>query len=198
MDDKLNRGFSRLTSTIYLIVEDKTDGEVVKTIIRKRSIPVRIEVRFPSGGSGGISRLAAQLERLIETAKAEKTKHDCVTVLHDLDIHQQQINRQSYEHIEKTCRDKGVKLVIAHDEIESWLLADSAMCGWLKIEPRSWDNERKPKRALIRLLKKEKGINYESPARKKVFDHLDGTGDRFSQSMQDAVKKLYDAPCMKS
>jgi hypothetical protein len=59
-----------MSLTIWLIVEDEDDGLVIQQLLRAKAIKVRLQIRAPSGRTGGISRLARQLERLIATIRA--------------------------------------------------------------------------------------------------------------------------------
>ena len=71
--------------TIWLIVEDETDGEVAQALLKDRDVIVK--PLAPTGGTGGLSRLRIQLHRLIQTAKQRRsTQEDCIAVLHDQDM----------------------------------------------------------------------------------------------------------------
>lgn len=185
-----------MSGTIWLIVEDENDGSVVQIILKKRGIPVAVKILKPSGGTGGISRLAKQLRLLIETAKKQKKATDCIAVLHDYDIHSQQQNRQPYQQIEQICKAEMVKHVVAHDELESWMLSDSGLCEWLEIQTRNWDEQRKPSDELRRMLQDKKKMKYQGADREKVFAKLNGDGDKFSPSMRDALEHLKNATCV--
>ena len=183
-------------STIHLMVEDENDGIAVRKILKKKGFKVNIKIYKPAGGSGGISRLAKQLERLIASAKAERKQNDCIAVMHDQDDQNQQNYRDDYHLIKKICAKERVKLVIARDELEAWFLADTSLCQWLEITPRNWDEQKKPSDELRSLLAKKK-MKYQGRSREEVFNHLDGSGDKFSNSMQEALTHLKDAPCIR-
>jgi hypothetical protein len=183
-------------TTIWLIVEDKNDALVVKEILRKRGLFHKVEPILPSGGGKGISRLAKQLDKLITDTKRKKKAQDCIAVLHDAD-EQTQTDRTLYNQIKTICHNhrQDVALIIAFDEIESWLLADSGLCRWLDISPKNWDNSSKPSATLESLLTKQKRMKFQGPNRAKVLSHLEGTGDQVSPSMKVAVAFLNKAPC---
>jgi hypothetical protein len=186
-----------MSGTIWLIAEDESDGQIVQALLDARQVKVRVRVLVPTGGSGGISRLARQLPRLIEQAKANKQRNDCIAVLHDADEHTQQA-RQPYNRVKEICEQhsRDVILVIARDEIEAWLLADPGLCGWLGVKAGNCDGQSKPSETLNSLLKSEKGMKYQGPARDKVLVHLDGGGDQHSPSLRAALAHLDGAPCV--
>jgi hypothetical protein len=178
--------------TIYLIVEDETDAEVVNAILKAKGISLNI-YRL---GSGGIFSLAKQLKDLIEIAKKKRKKGDCIAVLHDADIHKQP-KRQAYEQIKAICKEysSDVRLIIAHDEIEAWLFADEGFCKWLGIKAENADRLKHPSARLNSIIKDKKGKKY-SLIRSQALTHLDGTGDKYSPSMQKAVAALIEADCL--
>lgn len=184
--------------TIWLIVEDKDDADVVRAILKARDVSVRIEPLPPSVQTGGIYRLLDQLEELIQVAYKRRRQNDCVAVLHDSDKHRQP-DRTVYDRIEAICKKHRVKLVVAEDEIESWLLADGGVSRWLGITPKRWDTQPKPKDTLRGLVQqKRQPLKYQGPGRDKVLKQIDGTGDKYSPSLRGALALLEDAPCTKS
>lgn len=187
-----------MSGKIWLVVEDEDDGRIVRQILAKKRISVQIEIRSPIGGSGGISRLAMQLEKTIEELKTLLKTNDCICVLHDFDIRRQQQDRKSYDDIKRICQKEKVKLVIAHDEIEAWLLADSGLCQWLGEPVKNWDEETKPRYKLNSILKAKKGLKYQGRGRDEVLKHLAGNGEVYSPSMKKALEHLENAPCVKS
>jgi hypothetical protein len=187
-----------LSGKIWLIVEDKTDEYVVREILKKRGVIVKLKVSHPP--HGGISRLAAVVENLIKTARKDRqfsSKRDCIAVLHDWDEYRQQSNRKHYKDIERICTKYKVKLIIARDEIESWILADSSICQWLGLQPRNWDAVRKPKAELNRLLQKKYRMKYQASDRAEVLKKLAGDADKHSPSMREALQHLDNAPCVR-
>src|SRR5438477_7887366 len=130
MDNAVLRRCARLMlCTIWLIVEDETDGEVAQALLKDRDVIVK--PLAPTGGTGGLSRLRIQLHRLIQTAKQRRsTQEDCIAVLHDQDMTDP---RKEAEHkaINDICDAEQVVLAVARDEIEAWLLADHGLCEWL-------------------------------------------------------------------
>lgn len=184
--------------TIFLIVEDKNDADVVKAILKARGVSVRIEPLPPSVQTGGIDRLLVELEELIQTAQKRRKKSDCIAVLHDADKHSQP-NRTTYDQIEAICEKYLIKHVVAEDEIEAWLLADAGLSAWLGIKPENWDNRPNPKEKLREIVwQNKKDLKYQGPGRAKVLSHIKGSGDKFSPSLQAALVHLEDAPCTKS
>ena len=186
-----------MSATIWLITEDESDKVIVEALVRKKGFDVKVARLKLSGGSGGISRLAHQLKRLINDAKGMKGPNDCIAVLHDADSHMQQANRQTYVEIERICKSEKVKLILAKDEIEAWLLADSGVCKWLDIRPRNNDEESKPKERLDSLLKQKHEMRYRERNQLEILAHLNGDGDTRSPSMREALQHLENAPCTK-
>lgn len=187
-----------MNATIWLIAEDESDYRLLRHLIRRKGFDIRVKRQGLLGGSGGISRLAHQLPRLIAHLQAKKQPGDCIAVFHDADTNTQ-ADRSTYTRIRQECdRHADVSLIVAHDEIESWLLADAGLCKWLHQNPRNRDNEAKPSDTLKSLLMRQHKLKYQGPSREKVWQHLDATGDQHSPSMQDALSKLEKAPCMKN
>jgi len=93
-------------------------------------------------------------------------------------------------------RRLNVACIIIHDELESWLLADSGVCKWLEVKPQSHDEQRKPKERLDSQMKKRfPGLRYQGKGRSKLLEQISGDGDQHSPSMRAALKHLDDAPC---
>src|SRR5947208_2819350 len=112
MDNQLVWRLARMSGRIWLIVEDENDGKVIQRILDKKQIRVHIKPLKPTGNSGGIGRLAAQLETLIESARRSKDGNDCIAVLHDADLRSQP-QRDAHERIASICQHyrQEVKLV---------------------------------------------------------------------------------------
>lgn len=185
--------------TIWLIVEDDTDAEVVKAILSAKGVAVSVNHRTPSSKTPGISQLAKEIDKLINDVISAKHSNDCIAVLHDAD-EQSEPERRLYEKIRVVCERfrKHVVHVIATDEIEAWLLADEGLCQWLGIKARNCDMQRRPSDELKRLVQQKKQpLKYQGPGRDKVLAHLDGSGDKYSPSMREALEHLQDAPCVK-
>ena len=183
-----------MSGTIYLIAEDRTDADVVRAILHAHGIAVHVSPLPPTGG-GGISRMAKDLERLIETARNKRNPGDCIAVLHDAD-ELVEPRREHYQRIEAICRRHrdDVIHVVAHDEIEAWLLADEGVCRWLETSVNNQDRQRKPSDRLKRLVKRKLKKDYSGPNRAKVWSQLDGTNH--SPSLKQALKHLENAPCV--
>jgi hypothetical protein len=180
--------------TLWLIVEDETDGEVVQALLKGRDVTVK--PLAPTGGTGGLSRLRIQLRRLIQTAKQRRGSQDgCIAVLHDQDITDP---RKQAEHkaINDICDAEQVVLVIACDEIEAWLLADNGLCEWLGMKPHNWDEQPKPSEELKRQIRNRyPRMRYPGRDRHKILEQVDGTGHQHSPSMQLAIRILESSPC---
>jgi hypothetical protein len=185
-----------MSPAIWLIAEDQDDAQLVRALIQKRGLSITVRHVQMEGGSGGISRLAAQLEKLIQGAIRKRQSGDCVAVLHDADK-QTQPDRTVYNKIEAICKkyQTDVTLVFAYDAIESWLLADAGLCQWLETKPKNHDKTPKPKDVLRSLLQHKKRMKWSGPDRDKVLAHIDGSGDRCSPSMKKAVAHLKELPC---
>jgi hypothetical protein len=98
-----------------------------------------------------------------------------------------QSNREHYDSIERVCKKHKVKLIVARDEIESWIRADSGICDWLGLQPRNWDEHSKPSDELNRQLQKKYRMKYQASDRAKVLEHLNGEADKHSPSMKQAL-----------
>lgn len=181
-----------MSGTIWLITEDESDADAVQALLVAHGIQVRIHALTLTGGKGGISRLTAQLERLIKTAMAQKGKNDCIAVLHDADEYKQP-DRSKYEAIADICGRYTVKHIVAHDELEAWLLADAGISQWLGIPHKNWDTQKEPSAELNRLLKRAKGMKYQGRSRQAVLRHL--MGENHSTSLKKALQHLDNAPC---
>ncbi len=185
---------------MWLIVEDENDGTVIEALLQAKKFGIQVRVLKPTGRSGGISRLEKELKRLIQTALESRRSGDCVAVLHDADLRTQQ-DRAIYDRIRAQCakHKQDVALIVAQDELESWLLADSGICKWLGIKPKNWDEQAWPSHTITEYLrKKDKGLRYEGRGRAELLKHVTGTGDKFSPSMAKAVKFLNKTSCMQS
>jgi hypothetical protein len=187
-----------MSLTIHLITEskkDESDVQVVRALIKKRGLDIKIQPVEVSGGSGGISRLAEQLETLIKIALLKRKPGDCVAVLHDTD-EQTQSARTAYNRIKAICKkyQADVTRVVARQAVESWLLADAGLCQWLETKPKPHDKTPKPKDVLNSLLQRKR-MKWQGPDRGKVLDHVDGSGDQCSPSMKRAVAHLEESSC---
>ena len=186
-----------MSKTIWLIAEDKSDRQILEAILQAKDISITVRIREPDGKTGGVSRLAYQLESLIKTVHEQKSEDDCIVVLHDTDHKTRTHDRKDYEQIEEICaRYADVVHIVARDEIESWLLADAGLCKWLNINHRNWDEQRKPSVELDRALKRAGKNRYQSRYLAEILKQIDGTGDQYSPSMQLAFQVLKDAGCI--
>lgn len=183
-----------MSGTIWLITEDESDAQAVQALLNAHGFQIRIHALTLTGGKGGISRLTAQLERLIKTAMAQKGKNDCIAVLHDADLYKEP-DRSKYDAIESICRQYTVKHIVAHDELEAWLLADVGVSQWLGIPHKNWDTQKEPSAELNWLLKRAKGMKYRGRSRQAVLRHL--MGENHSPSLKNALHHLDNAPCVR-
>lgn len=179
-----------MSGTIWLITEDENDYKVVKAILKKLNLALRIKWLTPSGKTPGLSRLAAELKQLIADAQNRIAGNDCIVVLHDEDSNQQK--RDHYNQVRDICRSHRVKLIVAQDEIEAWLLSDSGVCEWLKIPVRTWNGDPRPSDNLRSAMDKNK-LRYPRDIDKLlIYINADG----MNQSFQNALAALYGAPCV--
>lgn len=187
-----------MSNTIYLITEDESDSKIVKEILKKRGFSIRVEwITTPGNKPGGLSRLLASLVPLIKTALAKKDPTDCVAVLHDADENMDTTKPPYRERIGDICKQYKVKQIIARDEIESWVLADSGVCKKLEINPKSWDAKPRPSDDLKTILNDKKRMRWGDRDRLQVIQWMNGDGDKCSDSMKKALVHLKDAPCIK-
>jgi len=186
-----------MSPAIWLIAEDETDCDVIQRILNKKGFKVVIRRVQLSGASGGISRLATQLPRLIKVVRNNKYWHDgdCIVVLHDRDAHLLGRHNAEYNMIAAVCKKENAIHLLADDTIESWLLADNGICQFLGIKPSTWDGKPGAKIRIESLLG-TKHMQYQAQGREKLIEKLDGTGDMRSPSMRESMKKLIDAECI--
>ena len=81
------------------------------------------------------------------------------------------------------------------EEIEAWILADESFCKWVDEKPKNCDGINKPSDRVNSLLQSAHRMSYKARGRQLVLDNLDGTGDKYSPSMQKALTHLENAPC---
>lgn len=184
--------------TIHLICEADSDANIVRAILKAKGFRVRVE-RIPMRSKqDGLSWLVKDVEILIKTAIKKRQPGDCIAVLHDVDEHQEP-DRRRYKEIETTCQKyrNDVVRVIARDEIEAWLFADEGICQWLEIKPDKPDGIPRPSERLNSLVKSKTGHDHTGSIRAKVLSYLDGTGDKHSESLREALEHLKNAPCVR-
>lgn len=184
--------------TIHLICEADTDANIVRAILKAKGFRVRVE-RIPMRSKqDGLSWLVKDVDLLIQTAIKKRQPGDCIAVLHDVDEHTEP-DRRRYEEIETICKkyQNNVVRVVARDEIEAWLFADEGICKWLGIKPDGPDTLPRPSERLNTLVKRKTGHDHTGVMRAKVLDHLNGTGDKHSPSLKDALEHLENAPCVR-
>jgi len=186
-----------MASTIWLIIEGQNDGDIVRAILKCKYPQVRVSPLFPTGQAPNLSRLAAQIDKLIQQALVNRKPGDCIAVLHDADHLSRPTGRDDYKRIKNVCEQhrQDVHLVLAKDEIESWLLADTGFCQWLKIEAKNWDEIKQPSLRLASLLDKTGKPRYRLNNLSKLLSYLDGNSH--SPSLQVALGYLENAPCIK-
>jgi hypothetical protein len=127
-------------ATLHVIAESEKDVLILRTIIAKRYPSVTLR-RVGQLAVGGIGRMAKDLKTNIEQALKTCKAGDCIAVIHDLDKLSRPDGRSDYEKVARICAEyaEHVILIQAHDEIESWLLADSGICKWLGQNPQNYD-----------------------------------------------------------
>lgn len=186
-----------MTPSMWIISEDATDFSVLQQLFIQKGLGVILRQMSLSGGSGGISRLAQQLPKLIRAIKTHKRwqEHDCIVVIHDLDAQTLNRHKAQYEQIEATCQRENVTHLVADDKIEAWMLSDGGLCTFLQTAPKNWDANPSVKEALESLLRKKKMV-YQGRDRDILIRTLDGTGDNLSPSMRTAFSQLKTLPCV--
>jgi len=190
--------------TLWLIAEDESGAQIFRAIFERRFPEMHVPYILPRGNHPNISRLAIDIEDLINNIHVDKRRKadDCIVVLHDLNA-QRRTETSDYDKIKKACEKAvkdGLKLLecIAVDEIESWLLADSGVCQWLGEKRGNYDTKAAPKDILNGWLKRKGKITYYSVrGRDEVFKHIVGDGDQkeYSPSMRWAFTALTNASC---
>ncbi|GIK64939.1 MAG: hypothetical protein BroJett018_27330 [Chloroflexota bacterium] len=193
---------SKITGRIFLIVEADRDGRYAKTIVQRCYPSIEVHLLPPKGHNRGIGALAEQIERLLKEALLKKqTAHEpaCVAVLHDAD-ESSTPNRNLHTIIRDACQKhkKQVILVLAKDEMESWLMADSGVCAWLDKKPKNWDEETHPSKTFESWLDKAGKGKYDDAIATQIAAKLMGDGGKVSPSLKSALQHLIDAPCTKS
>ncbi|HUN08633.1 MAG TPA: hypothetical protein PLQ56_18645 [Aggregatilineales bacterium] len=181
-----------MIGTIWLITEDESDYQVVVHTLKVKGFTIQVKWLKLEGKSGGISRLAAQIELQIGLALERKGPTDCVLVLHDQD--ETEPDRTHYDSITTACKDQPVYHLVAKDEIEAWLLADKGLADWLNIKHQNWDSQAKPSKELERLIRKQyPRMHYRGADRAKVLAQI--TGENRSAVLEKAIAYLRTAPC---
>ena len=187
-----------MTGKIWLVVEDRNDGAIIKKILIQRNIQSKVEVRQPS--SGGISRLAQELDGILQFIRKRMSRGDCVLVIHDHDELTRPLGRQDYDLIADICKqnpDIAVE-VIARDELEAWLLADSGVCHWLGRKPEKADGLRRPSDKLHGLIQEKTKAEFGGRYRDQLVANIAGDGDAHSPSMREAFAELDGLDCVKA
>ncbi len=202
MVDECLRRIGRLSQMIHLMAEHAKDIIVMQLLFKQKFPHVKIRPYPPPPKKGGISWLAKNVEKLIITAlENRKSKHDCIVVLHDADLQTRPHGRNDYEKVALICKKyrDDVIFIIAYDELEAWLLADSGLAQALNRKPKNYDNEIRPSKILNKWLEDtgRKHLTDEKIAIiEQILKGLDGTGDQHSPSLQAALKKLHDHDCL--
>ena len=179
-----------------MIAESKDDPKILEALFKTKQIKSKIINR--TKGPGGVSRLADNLERLIQTILQEpgRSQDDCIVVLHDVDIHSEP-RREQYNKIKQIC-GKYTNIVIrieAVDTIEAWLLSNEGICQWLGITTDNRDGLTDPKGFLkTKIRDKHKSIKYQGSGKEKALVQI--KGDIHSASFKTAIKQLKEAGCI--
>lgn len=189
-----------MAGTIWFIVEGQFEDEIIRAILKNRYPQVHTRFLRPTGATPNLSRLAKQIENLIQTALKARQHGDCIAVLHDADLQTRPHAREDYEQIKKICQQytQHVKYIVASDEIEAWLLADNGLCNWLGRKAANVDNMRKPSEVLAKALDKAGKPKYRKDNLRKIVTQMDASGDTYSPSLREALKHLENAPCVQS
>ena len=183
-----------MNRTLWLIAEDRKGAEITARILKIKYPTLQVQVRFAKG----VSDLAQKLEGFIKLAQSQRKPEDCIAVLHDADEYTLPHERHDHDAIAKVCLQyvDDVIHLTAHDEIESWLLADGGICNWLKQKPANYDDQKLPSKILAGWLDKAKKGRYREVDLPNILRHVDGSADTHSQSLRRALTDLTDAGCM--
>lgn len=183
-----------MSQILWLIAEDRKGAEITAKILKLKYPSLHIQVRFAKG----ISDLADKLDGFIKLILSQRNPQDCIAVLHDADEFTLPHERHDHDAIAKICQKYAddVIALIAHDEIEAWLLADSGICQWLKQKPANYDEYKQPSKILAGWLDKAKKGRYREVDLPNILRHVDGTADLHSKSLQHSLRLLADADCM--
>jgi hypothetical protein len=185
-----------MSRTLWLIAEDDTPDAVIRAIFGAKGFNTKVHLL---GQAVGISMLAQEINNLIAEAKKLRRPGDCIVVIHDAD-EMVQPDRRHFNTVKAACEKNrdDVLLIVAHDEIESWLLADAGLCRWLGKKPRNNDEQRRPSEILNGWLRKKKLKWDRRRHRDEVLKWVDGTGDApaRSPSMKKAIERLQASKCV--
>lgn len=185
-----------MTATVWLISEDPSDSEVVRLILEKKSIAARVEPVLIPNNRTGIFNLVRNdtLITLIETTLSQMQPQDCLAVLIDAEFEKPRNHRKDQKRIAEICAQysERVALILAIQEIEAWLLADSGICAYLEEQAANHDPRPSPKEYLKGLLWHKKRRKWSGADRRIVTQLLIGDGDQFSPSMRKALHKLQE------
>jgi hypothetical protein len=182
-----------MSKVLGLICEDKTDYDVFKTILSKRYPQLTIVYRKTT--QTGINRLVEELENLVRDLQKEYPHLSCIAVLHDADKLSEP-NREKYKRLKAKCEKLKAIELVARDELEAWLLADSGVCQWLDIPTRNYDTQRKPSEYIHSEMKRKKQMSYQGINRQKLIQQIAGDGDERSPSMKKALVDLQKHNCL--
>lgn len=187
---------------IHLMAEHAKDIIVMQLLFKQKFPHVKIRPYPPPPKKGGISWLAKNVTKLITTAlEKRKSKHDCIVVLHDADLQTRPHGRNDYEKVKLICEkySDDVILIIAYDELEAWLLADSGLAQALNRKPKNYNNEIRPSKILNNWLEdanRHSLTDERTEVIERILKGLDGTGDEHSPSMKAALKQLHEQDCL--
>ncbi|MFN8418235.1 MAG: hypothetical protein U0528_03160 [Anaerolineae bacterium] len=174
--------------------KDPSDSEVVRLILEKKSIAARVEpVLIPSNRTGIFNLVRNDtLITLIETTLSQMQPQDCLAVLIDAEFEKPRKDRKDHKRIAEICAQysERVALILAIQEIEAWLLADSGICAYLGEQAANHDHRPSPKEYLEGLLRHKKRRRWSGADRRMVMQQLVGDGDQHSPSMGKALRKL--------
>lgn len=182
-----------MSGTIWLITEDENDYKIVRAVIQKLGLPISVKWRSPSGKTPGLSRLAAELKKLIADARKLRSGNDCIVVLHDEDIHRQP-KRDNYNRVRDICKSERVTLIVAKDEVEAWLLSDSGICRWLDESRKTWNGDPHPSDHLRSVMHAKYQLKYPRDL-DKLLTHFNADG--LNESFKEALDELHKAPCVR-
>lgn len=178
---------------LVLIVEDDTDGWALRALAERCGFEGTVDW-LPANGIGNIKRRGRELIALARARLGGAA--GCVSVVVDGDGRDVDSD-DPLRAIAHTCRREGVRLVVAREALEAWLLADGGVAQWLDRSPsRRADQIRHPKRDLAQAYYRKTGRPY-SPrlARRKLAAQVDGSGASRSASLRAALSYVQDSGC---
>ncbi|RMF37037.1 MAG: hypothetical protein D6759_02830 [Chloroflexi bacterium] len=178
--------------TVVLIVEDDSDGQALKALVKRLGLPIRLDW-LPAHGIGEIKRRG----RLLIALARDRIRdgRGCMAVLLDRDG-KDVARSEPHRTIRRLCKQEKVPLLLAVEALEAWLLADAGCAGWLGItSPSNVDSVAYPKKQVERAYRRRTGRPYTRRARRILAEKADGSAPEHSPSLRQVLAHLHDSPC---